>query len=110
MTTKAVQTKLIHSKSSLDDFLESEGLREEMGAIAVKRVLARQLSEAMKEQQKTKQAMARELQTSRFQLSLDLALLQSSMAFLSTADLIRMLLLASPPRGGSCSRFCTAIS
>jgi antitoxin HicB len=68
MTTKAMQAKSIHSGSSFDDFLEEEGLWEEVEAIAVKRVLAWQLSEAMKEQQKTKQAMARELQTSRSQL------------------------------------------
>jgi hypothetical protein len=65
MTTKLKST---HSGSSFDDFLEEEGLREEVEAIAVKRVLAWQLSEAMKMQQKTKQAMARELRTSRSQL------------------------------------------
>ncbi len=63
-----MQAKFIHSGSSLDDFLEEESNREEVEAIAVKRVLAWQLSEAMKEQQKTKQAMARELKTSRSQL------------------------------------------
>ncbi len=68
MTTKAVQTKSIHSGSSFDDFLEEEGFREQVEAIAVKRVLAWQLSKAMKEQRKTKQAMARELGTSRSQL------------------------------------------
>lgn len=68
MTTKSEQTKQIHSGSSFDDFLENEGLQEEVDAFAVKRVLAWQLSEAMKEQQKTKKAMARELRTSRSQL------------------------------------------
>lgn len=68
MTTKALPTKSIHSGSSFDDFLKEEGFREEVEAIAVKRVLAWQLSKAMKEQRKTKQAMARELQTSRSQL------------------------------------------
>jgi antitoxin HicB len=68
MTTKAVQTKSTHGGSSFDDFLEEEGFREHVEAIAVKRVLAWQLSKAMKEQRKTKQAMARELGTSRSQL------------------------------------------
>jgi antitoxin HicB len=57
-----------HSGSTFDSFLEEEGIREEVEAVAVKRILAWQLEQAMKEQQKTKQAMARELRTSRSQL------------------------------------------
>jgi len=57
-----------HSGSSFDSFLEEQGIREEVEAVAVKRVLAWQLAQAMKKQQKTKQAMARELRTSRSQL------------------------------------------
>ncbi len=57
-----------HSGSSFDDFLEEEGIREEVEAVAIKRVLAWQLSQEMQLQKKTKQAMARELQTSRSQL------------------------------------------
>jgi hypothetical protein len=57
-----------HSGSSFDSFLEEEGIREEVEAVAVKRILAWQLERAMKQQQKTKQAMARELRTSRSQL------------------------------------------
>jgi hypothetical protein len=57
-----------HSGSSFDSFLEEEGIREEVEAVAIKRVLAWQLSREMQEQKKTKQAMARELQTSRSQL------------------------------------------
>ncbi|MGH9659721.1 MAG: helix-turn-helix domain-containing protein, partial [Bryobacteraceae bacterium] len=57
-----------HSGSSLDSFLREEGIREEVEAVAIKRVLAWQLEQAMKKQQITKQAMARELQTSRSQL------------------------------------------
>lgn len=57
-----------HSGSSFDSFLEEEGMREEVEAVAIKRVLVWQLSQAMREQQKTKQAMARELRTSRSQL------------------------------------------
>ncbi|MGD0182551.1 MAG: hypothetical protein ABSC15_22280 [Terriglobales bacterium] len=57
-----------HSGSTFDSFLEEEGIREEVEAVAVKRILAWQLEQAMKEQQKTKRAMARELRTSRSQL------------------------------------------
>ena len=57
-----------HSGSSFDAFLEEEGIREEVEAVAIKRVLAWQISQEMQQQKKTKQAMARDLQTSRSQL------------------------------------------
>lgn len=57
-----------HSGSTFDSFLEREGIREEVEAVAIKRVLAWQLEEAMRQQQKTKQAMAKQLHTSRSQL------------------------------------------
>jgi antitoxin HicB len=57
-----------HSGSSFDSFLDENGIRDEVEAVAVKRVLAWQLHQAMREQQKTKQAMAQELRTSRSQL------------------------------------------
>ena len=57
-----------HSGSAFDSFLEEEGIRDEVEAIAIKRVLAWQLSQEMQHQKKTKQAMARDLQTSRSQL------------------------------------------
>jgi len=57
-----------HSGSTFDSFLEEHGIREEVEAVAIKRVLAWQLSQAMRTQQKTKQAMARQLRTSRSQL------------------------------------------
>lgn len=57
-----------HSGSTFDSFLETEGIRGEVEAIATKRVLAWQLERAMQEQQKTKQAMAKQLRTSRSQL------------------------------------------
>src|SRR5579863_2718818 len=57
-----------HSGSTFDTCLEEEGIREEVEAVAIKRVLAWQLSRAMQEQQKTKQAMAKQLHTSRSQL------------------------------------------
>ena len=57
-----------HTGSTFDSFLEEEGIREEVEAVAVKRVLAWQLAEAMRKTKKTKQALARELRTSRSQL------------------------------------------
>jgi predicted XRE-type DNA-binding protein len=58
-----------YSGSTFDEFLDEQGIREEVEAVATKRVLAWQLERAMKQQQKTKQAMARDLHTSRSQLN-----------------------------------------
>lgn len=68
MNGKKTQKKMDHSGSTFDSFLEQEGIREEVEAVAIKRVLAWQLEQAMKNQQKTKQAMAKQLHTSRSQL------------------------------------------
>jgi antitoxin HicB len=57
-----------HDGSTFDSFLEEEGIREEVEALAIKRVLAWQLEQAMRKQQKTKRAMAKQLNTSRSQL------------------------------------------
>ena len=54
--------------SSFEDFLEQEGIREEVQEAAVKRVVAFQIAEAMKEQGITKVEMAEKLETSRSQL------------------------------------------
>ncbi len=68
MSAKKRRKRTDHSGSSFDSFLEKEGIREEVKAVAIKRVLAWQLEQAMQKQQKTKQAMARQLRTSRSQL------------------------------------------
>jgi hypothetical protein len=57
-----------HTGSTFDSFLNDEGIREEVEAVAIKRVLAWQLKKAMKEQRKTKQVLAKQLRTSRSQL------------------------------------------
>jgi hypothetical protein len=57
-----------HSGSSFDSFLEAEGIRDDVEAVAIKRVLAWQLEQAMREQQTTKRSMAKQLHTSRSQL------------------------------------------
>jgi len=68
MSRKTKRKKTNHSGSSFDSFLEQEGIREEVEAVAIKRVLAWELEQAMQKQQKTKKAMARQLRTSRSQL------------------------------------------
>ena len=57
-----------HTGSPVDDFLQDEGLQAECTAIAIKRVLARQLESEMKRQNLTKTEMARLMKTSRAQL------------------------------------------
>ena len=54
---------------TLDDFLDEEGIREEVTARAIKRVIALQLQEAMRERKLTKAAMADLMETSRAQLA-----------------------------------------
>jgi antitoxin HicB len=68
MNGKKTRKKVDHSGSTFDSFLEQEGIREEVEAVAIKRVLAWQLEQAMRQQQKTKRAMAKQLNTSRSQL------------------------------------------
>ena len=54
--------------SSFDDFLEEEGLLAEVSAIALKRVLAWQISQQMEERGLSKSEMAEAMQTSRSSL------------------------------------------
>jgi len=51
--------------SSFDDWLREEGIYEEVASSAIKRVIARQVAEAMKRQHLSKSAMARRMRTSR---------------------------------------------
>lgn len=57
-----------HIGSSLEDFLKDEGRLEEARRVAVKRVLAWQLSEIMKEKKMSKVEMAKRMETSRTQV------------------------------------------
>ena len=68
MTRRRNHKPTNHDGSTFDSFLEEQGIREEVEAVAIKRVLAWQLERAMQEQQKTKQSMAKQLRTSRSQL------------------------------------------
>jgi DNA-binding phage protein len=77
----------VHSGSSFEDFLEEEGIRDEVESAAIKRVLAWQFAEEMKKQAKTKLGMARELGTSRSQLD---RLLDPSNTSVSLETLVRV--------------------
>ena len=54
--------------SRFDDFLREESIYESVQAVAIKRVIAWQLAEAMKAKGVTKAEMARQMNTSRSQL------------------------------------------
>lgn len=57
-----------HWGSTLEDFLDEEGIRESAKAKAVTRVVAWQLAEEMKRQGMTKARLAQRMQTSRAQV------------------------------------------
>lgn len=57
-----------YTGSNFDDFLEEEGLLEELSAKAHKRLLTLQLYDIMKEAKMSKTGLAERLQTSRSQL------------------------------------------
>ena len=57
-----------HIGSSLDELLEEEGILSEVSAIAIKRVLAWQVAEAMSNQGLNKSQMAEQMRTSRTSL------------------------------------------
>jgi antitoxin HicB len=58
-----------HWGSTLDDFLAEEGTREAFQAVAIKEVLAWQITEAMKAQGMSQKALAARMKTSRSQIS-----------------------------------------
>jgi DNA-binding Xre family transcriptional regulator len=55
--------------STLDDFLAAEGKREAFQAVAVKEVLAWQISEEMRKQKLSRKSLAERMHTSRSQIS-----------------------------------------
>jgi len=57
-----------HLGSNFDDFLAEEGLLEQAETVAVKRVLAFQVEQLMKEQNLSKTEMSRRMKTSRASL------------------------------------------
>ena len=58
-----------HIGSSFDDFLKEEAMFEEATAVALKRVISWQISEAMKTQGLTKTELAKRMHTSRAALN-----------------------------------------
>jgi antitoxin HicB len=65
-TTKSPKGRI--SKETFDDFLSEQGMLQEAEDAAIKRVLAWQLTEAMKSKGLTKTAMAARMKTDRRQL------------------------------------------
>lgn len=55
--------------TTLDDFLKEQGKLEEFGAVAIKELLAWQITEAMKAQNISRKRLAERMQTSRSQIS-----------------------------------------
>ena len=86
MNSKNVRKRDRHSGSTFDSFLDEEGIRGEVEVVAIKRVLAWQLQQAMTQQRKTKQVMARQLRTSRSQLD---RLLDPSNSSVTLATIVR---------------------
>ena len=58
----------IKGLTTLDEFLESEGTRDAFQAVAIKEVLAWQISEAMKAQGLSRKRLAERMGTSRSQI------------------------------------------
>jgi len=63
-----MEDKRTYVGSSLDDFLAEEGILERVNALALKRVIAWQLSQAMEAKELTKTEMAERMGTSRTSL------------------------------------------
>ncbi len=62
------KAKLKQHEESLEDFLEAEGIRDEVYGEAIKRVLAWKLEETRKQRNLSKTCLAKDLGTSRSQL------------------------------------------
>lgn len=54
-----------HKGSTFDNFLEEEHLSDEVEAVAIKRVIAYQIEESMRQRHLSKTAMAEKMHTSR---------------------------------------------
>src|SRR3974390_2548220 len=66
---KAKKPRSIEGFTSLDEFLDEEGKREEFQAVAIKEVLAWQIAEAMQAQGLSRKRLAERMGTSRSQIS-----------------------------------------
>lgn len=68
-TATAKPRRSVAGLTTLDEFLTSEGKREEFEAVAIKEVLAWQIGEAMKAQKISRASLADRMKTSRSQIS-----------------------------------------
>jgi antitoxin HicB len=91
MKKRTTKKAFDHSGSPFDDFLEEEGIRAEVEAVAAKRVLAWELAKLMKRKGKTKQAMAKALGTSRSQVDRLLDPNNTTVSLLSISRVARAL-------------------
>ena len=64
-TSKAPGNKNKHRGSTFENFLRKEGLHEQVQAAALKRAVALELNDLMKEKRVNKSAMAAQMRTSR---------------------------------------------
>ncbi|TFY91009.1 Fis family transcriptional regulator [Pseudomonas nabeulensis] len=80
-----------HIGSNFDDFLNDDGLSEEVSAGALKRVIAWQLAEAMKAQKISKKALAERMHTSRTAVDRALDQNDSGMTLATLASAARAL-------------------
>lgn len=64
-TSKAPRNKNKHRGSAFENFLQKDGLHEQVHAAALKRVVALKLNDLMKEKRVNKSAMAAQMRTSR---------------------------------------------
>jgi DNA-binding Xre family transcriptional regulator len=67
-TNKLKKNRNPHDGSSLDDFLESEGIAVEVQAAALKRAMALRIADLMEEKEIKKTALAKRMHTSRASL------------------------------------------
>ncbi len=80
-----------HIGSDFDDFLAEQGLAEEVSATALKRVIAWQIEQAMKEQHLSKKNLAERMHTSRSALNRALDQNDGSMTLATLAAAARAL-------------------
>lgn len=88
-TAKQKKNKNPHDGSHLDDFLEDEGIFEEVQAAALKRAFALKLTDLMEKQHVKKTSLAKQMRTSRAALDrlLDPANTSVTLATLTRAAL-----------------------
>lgn len=80
-----------HIGSSFDDFLSEEAMLEEVNAVAVKRVIAWQIEQAMKKEKLTKTALVARMHTSRAALNRLLDEKDTSLALTTLAGVAKAL-------------------